>query len=73
MEKLCIDEMLLKYYGEFRKWQLKHFIFTNLAWALEACHTMVMIFADDEPELRCTAAAFEAVGNTCGIRPEEWE
>ncbi|OIW19945.1 hypothetical protein TanjilG_30879 [Lupinus angustifolius] len=27
-KKLCIDEML----------QLKHFVLTNLAWSLEACH-----------------------------------
>ncbi|QHN82140.1 Organic cation/carnitine transporter [Arachis hypogaea] len=44
-----------------------------LAWALEACHTVVMIFADREPEWRCTAAACGAIGSTCAIRPEEWE
>ncbi|XP_057740952.1 organic cation/carnitine transporter 4-like [Arachis stenosperma] len=72
-KKLCMDEMLRKYCGEFGKWQLKHFIFTSLAWALEACHTMVMIFADREPEWQCTAAACGVVGSTCGILPEEWE
>ncbi|MCI06886.1 organic cation/carnitine transporter 4-like, partial [Trifolium medium] len=49
-EKICIDDMLEKYCGEFGKWQLKHFILTCLAWALEAFHTMVMIFADREPD-----------------------
>ncbi|KAL1299367.1 hypothetical protein HN51_043813 [Arachis hypogaea] len=75
-EKLCIDEMLRKYCGEFGKWQLRHFIFTSLAWALEAFHTMVMIFADREPEWRCTAttsAACGVVGSTCEIRPDDWE
>ncbi|KAL4275840.1 hypothetical protein AHAS_Ahas20G0147400 [Arachis hypogaea] len=45
----------------------------RLALALEACHTVFMIFADREPEWRCTAAACGAVGSTCAIRPEEWE
>ncbi|RYQ83947.1 hypothetical protein Ahy_B10g102828 [Arachis hypogaea] len=34
---------------------------------------MVMIFANREPEWRCTAAACGAVGSTCGIWPEERE
>ncbi|KAL1346085.1 hypothetical protein AAHE18_08G164100 [Arachis hypogaea] len=75
-EKLCIDEMLRKYCGEFGKWQLRHFIFTSLAWALEAFHTMVMIFADREPEWRCTAATSATCGmarSTCEIRPDDWE
>ena len=48
-EKLCINEMLQRHCGEFGKWQLKHFILTNLAWTLEAFHTMIMIFADRHP------------------------
>jgi hypothetical protein len=52
-EKQCIDEMLQNYCGEFGPWQLKHFVLTSLAWALEAFHTMIMIFADREPEWRC--------------------
>ncbi|KHN28379.1 Organic cation/carnitine transporter 4 [Glycine soja] len=56
-EKLCIDEMLQKYCGEFGRWQLKHFILTSLAWALEAFHTMVIIFADREPEWQCLDGA----------------
>ncbi|XLR47224.1 hypothetical protein S83_031884 [Arachis hypogaea] len=38
-----------------------------------SCHTMVMIFADREPEWRCNAAACGAVGSTYGIRLEEWK
>ncbi|QHN82136.1 Organic cation/carnitine transporter [Arachis hypogaea] len=53
--------------------KLRHFIFTSLAWALEAYHTMVMIFADRETEWRCTAGAYGAVGSTCGIQSEERE
>ncbi|KAJ6853400.1 organic cation/carnitine transporter 4 [Iris pallida] len=38
--------MLRLHAGEFGRWQLRHFVLTCLAWALEAMHTMVMIFAD---------------------------
>ncbi|KAE8704053.1 Organic cation/carnitine transporter 4 [Hibiscus syriacus] len=51
-KKLCIDDMLQAYCGEFGHWQRKHFVLTSLAWALEAFHTMVMIFADREPGWR---------------------
>ncbi|XP_057414826.1 organic cation/carnitine transporter 4 [Lotus japonicus] len=75
VEKICIDEMLQKYCGEFGRWQLKHFVLTSLAWALEAFHTMVMIFADREPDWRCVAGSgcSAAVGSVCGLRPGEWE
>lgn len=46
-ERLCIDEMLQEYCGEFGPWQSRHFVLTSLAWALEGFHTMVMIFADN--------------------------
>ncbi|KAL9277784.1 hypothetical protein ACSQ67_024992 [Phaseolus vulgaris] len=75
-EKLCIDDMLQKYCGEFGRWQLKHFILTSLAWALEAFHTMVMIFADREPDWRCVPGAdcnSGGDGGVCGLSPEAWE
>lgn len=73
-EKLSIDEMLQKHCGEFGRWQLKHFILTSLAWALEAFHTMVMIFADREPDWTCVAgAACDGGGGLCGLPAESWE
>ncbi|WOL05417.1 hypothetical protein Cni_G14146 [Canna indica] len=49
-ERLGIDDMLQRYAGEFGRWQLRHFVLVSMAWALEAFHTMVMIFADQEPD-----------------------
>ncbi|ESW05025.1 hypothetical protein PHAVU_011G145400 [Phaseolus vulgaris] len=77
-EKLCIDEMLQKYCGEFGRWQLRHFVLTSLAWALEAFHTMVMIFADREPEWRCLDGAAgsgcnPAAKSVCRFEPGSWE
>lgn len=73
-EKLCIDDMLRKYCGEFGYWQLRHFVLTSLAWALEAFHTMVMIFADREPEWRCVKQDCSSGGKSvCGIEPGSWE
>ncbi|EOY12684.1 hypothetical protein QUC31_001939 [Theobroma cacao] len=77
-EKLCIDDMLQKYCGEFGSWQLRHFVLTSLAWALEAFHTMVMIFADQEPAWRCLKGAAgsgcdEKESGVCGLEPGSWE
>jgi OCT family organic cation transporter-like MFS transporter 4/5 len=72
-EKICIDDMFEKYCGEFGKWQLKHFILTCLAWALEAFHTMVMIFADREPDWRCVNGAECGGRSVCGMKAGEWE
>ncbi|XVF34107.1 hypothetical protein REPUB_Repub18cG0028900 [Reevesia pubescens] len=74
-EKLCIDDMLQKYCGEFGSWQLKHFVLTSLAWALEAFHTMVMIFADQEPGWRCIngSGCNEKESSVCGLEPGSWE
>ncbi|KAG9454279.1 hypothetical protein H6P81_007183 [Aristolochia fimbriata] len=76
VERLGIDEMLQKYSGEFGAWQLRHFVLTNLAWGLEAFHTMVMIFADREPAWRCTSVAgpecFSAA-TVCGLPAGSWE
>ncbi|XP_057464420.1 organic cation/carnitine transporter 4-like [Actinidia eriantha] len=73
-QKLCIDDMLQKHCGEFGMWQLKHFVLTSLAWALEAFHTMVMIFADREPAWRCLGpACWAGAGTVCGLEPGSWE
>ncbi|PSR96315.1 Organic cation/carnitine transporter like [Actinidia chinensis var. chinensis] len=73
-QKLCIDDMLQKHCGEFGMWQLKHFVLTSLAWALEAFHTMVMIFADREPAWRCLdPACLAGAGSVCGLEPGSWE
>lgn len=76
-EKMGVDEMLQRFTGEFGRWQLRHFVLTNLAWALEAFHTMVMIFADREPAWRCTAQAGPGCSpraeTVCGLEPGSWE
>lgn len=73
-ERLTVDEMLQKHCGEFGRWQLKHFILTNLAWALEAFHTMVMIFADREPDWTCVRAGSgcDPAAGVCGLEPGSW-
>ncbi|KAL1537749.1 Organic cation/carnitine transporter 4 [Salvia divinorum] len=68
-ERLCMDDMLKKYCGEFGWWQLRHFVLTSMAWALEAFHTMVVIFADREPERRCVGGGECA----CGTEAAAWE
>ncbi|ERN12733.1 organic cation/carnitine transporter 4 [Amborella trichopoda] len=77
IEKIGIDEMLQRFSGEFGWWQLKHFVLTSLAWSLEAFHTMVMIFADREPDWRCTpghgSACARAMGSVCGLESGSWE
>ncbi|EXB50915.1 Organic cation/carnitine transporter 4 [Morus notabilis] len=74
-QKVCIDDMLQNYCGEFGRWQLRHFVLTSLAWALEAFHTMVMIFADREPDWRCVGGTEcdRAVKTVCGLEPGSWE
>ncbi|XP_019183401.1 PREDICTED: organic cation/carnitine transporter 4-like [Ipomoea nil] len=74
-EKLTVDDALQKYCGEFGWWQLRHFVLTSLAWALEGIHTMVMIFADRDPAWRCSSAACSeaATGSVCGLEPGSWE
>ncbi|KAI3702921.1 hypothetical protein L6452_28675 [Arctium lappa] len=69
IERLCIDDMLRKYCGEFGYWQFKHFVLTCLAWSLEAFHTMVMIFADRQPD------AIVAAGDkgVCELDPATWQ
>ncbi|XP_022874750.1 organic cation/carnitine transporter 4-like [Olea europaea var. sylvestris] len=74
-EKLCIDDMLKKYCGEFGFWQLRHFVLTSLAWALEGFHTMVMIFADREPAWRCSGGGggcSTEADSVCHVEPGSW-
>lgn len=78
VERLCMDDMLKRYCGEFGWWQMRHFVLTSMAWALEAFHTMVVIFADREPAWRCTeegGAAECSVGakSVCQLEPGSWE
>ncbi|XP_010931868.1 organic cation/carnitine transporter 4 [Elaeis guineensis] len=70
-ERMGIDEMLRLHAGEFGRWQLRHFLLTSTAWALEALHTMVMIFADREPTWRCSDRPCPA--DPCLLGPGEWE
>ncbi|KAK8648523.1 hypothetical protein V6N13_129273 [Hibiscus sabdariffa] len=76
-KKLCIDDMLQTYCGEFGNWQLKHFVLTSLAWGLEAFHTMVMIFADREPGWRCLGVSGlgcnDKGSSVCGLEPGSWD
>ncbi|KAJ8754629.1 hypothetical protein K2173_010720 [Erythroxylum novogranatense] len=76
-QKLTIDDMFQKHCGEFGTWQLRHFVLVTLAWALEGLHTMVMIFADREPEFKCVeAACADWSGRTkgvCDLQPGSWE
>ena len=80
-EKMSIDEILRVYAGEFGWWQMKHFVLTSMAWALEAFHTMVMIFTDRVPEWRCAAGVGAAACNVdgggtsrlCGLPLGSWE
>ncbi|KAF8649341.1 hypothetical protein HU200_064336 [Digitaria exilis] len=52
-KRVSIDDALSSYAGEFGRWQLRHFVLVSAAWALEALHTMVIIFADREPAMVC--------------------
>lgn len=72
-EKLYIDHMLQKYCGEFGAYQLRHFVLTSLAWALEAFHTMIMIFADREPEWSCSGVGCSPTATSvCGFDEDVW-
>ncbi|EHA8588089.1 organic cation/carnitine transporter 4 [Cocos nucifera] len=66
-EAMGIDQMLQSFAGEFGAWQLRHFTFVSLAWALNAFHTMVVVFADREPDRRCVGPA------GCCAEPGSWE
>ncbi|KAJ1394168.1 Sugar transporter, conserved site [Sesbania bispinosa] len=65
--------MFQNHCGEFGRWQLRHFVLTSLAWALEAFHTMVMIFADRQPDWNClSASSCHGRSDVCSLQPESW-
>ncbi|KAK9092165.1 hypothetical protein Syun_027076 [Stephania yunnanensis] len=68
-----IDDMLEAHCGEFGPWQLKHFLLTCTAWALEAFFTMVMIFADHEPVVMCGSGSTGSSCDVCRSDPGSWE
>lgn len=71
-EKLSIDNMLSKYVGDFGLAQLVHFVVVSLAWCLEGLHTLVMIFADREPEWQCRPSIepYNIASNSTGALPK---
>ncbi|KAL8239233.1 hypothetical protein R6Q59_015800 [Mikania micrantha] len=73
IHRLCIDTMLHRHCGEFGYWQFKHFVLTCTAWALEAFHTMVMIFADREPDWTCEPGSdCNPAAGVCELQPGTW-
>ncbi|KAK8942110.1 Organic cation/carnitine transporter 4 [Platanthera guangdongensis] len=71
-QRMGIDDLLRLHAGEFGRWQLRHFVLTCTAWALEAFHTMVMIFADRQPAWRCLSDG-DCPPEPCGIPSSAWE
>ncbi|PUZ49060.1 hypothetical protein GQ55_7G296000 [Panicum hallii var. hallii] len=71
--RVGIDEALSAHAGEFGRWQLRHFVLVSAAWALEALHTMVIIFADREPAMVCAAAGGAGCGDRCAGAAAGWE
>ncbi|OEL28645.1 Organic cation/carnitine transporter 4 [Dichanthelium oligosanthes] len=69
--RLGIDDALSMHAGEFGRWQLRHFVLVSAAWALEALHTMVIIFADREPAMVCGASG--GCGDRCAGAAAGWE
>ncbi|KAL3678596.1 hypothetical protein R1sor_021552 [Riccia sorocarpa] len=87
-EFLTVDDMLVKYVGEFGPAQFCHFFLVSLAWILEALQTMVMIFGERVPEWRCVdqGGQVNSIGNNstdgfcnpsassvCNLDPSSWE
>lgn len=56
-ESLSVDDMLVKWVGEFGLAQLAHFVAVSFAWAFEGLHTFVMVFADHQPAWQCRKPA----------------
>uniref|UniRef100_A0A453D2P5 Uncharacterized protein n=2 Tax=Aegilops tauschii subsp. strangulata TaxID=200361 RepID=A0A453D2P5_AEGTS len=71
-DRLSIDDALAQHAGEFGRWQLRQFVMVTAAWALEAMHTMVMIFADREPAMSCPAGD-RRCGDRCAGAAAGWE
>ncbi|KAH9323187.1 hypothetical protein KI387_017826, partial [Taxus chinensis] len=81
-KRITIDYMLMKWTGEFGKWQVRHFILASFAWTLEALHNMVMIFADQQPEWQCKpnnnngGLGFDScstAASICSMERSSWE
>ena len=70
--RVSIDDALAQHAGEFGRWQLRHFVLVSAAWALEALHTMVIIFADREPAMTCPAGD-GLCGDRCAGAAAGWE
>ncbi|CAM0902464.1 unnamed protein product [Alopecurus aequalis] len=70
--RMSIDDALAQHAGEFGRWQLRHFVLVSAAWVLEAMHTMVIIFADREPAMSCTAGDGRC-GDPCAGAAAGWE
>ncbi|BFI43194.1 hypothetical protein MPTK2_8g15970 [Marchantia polymorpha subsp. ruderalis] len=83
VEYLTVDEMLVKYVGEFGRAQFWHFVLVSLAWTVEALHTMSMIFGDRVPAWRCVDQGSSDGGggggsctpssSLCDLAPGSWE
>lgn len=80
VEYLTVDEMLVKYVGEFGRAQFWHFVLVSLAWTVEALHTMSMIFGDRVPAWRCVDQGSSDGGGSCtpssslcDLAPGSWE
>ncbi|KAL3678586.1 hypothetical protein R1sor_021542 [Riccia sorocarpa] len=61
-ELLTVDDMLVKYVGEFGPAQFWHFVLVSLAWTVKALQTMVMIFGERVPEWRCVEQGVQVKG-----------
>lgn len=70
--RVSIDDALTWHAGEFGRWQLRHFVLVSAAWALEALHSMVIIFADREPAMVCPAGDGRC-GDRCAGAAAGWE
>jgi OCT family organic cation transporter-like MFS transporter 4/5 len=70
-QRLSIDDALAQHAGEFGRWQLRHFVLVSAAWALQALHTMVIIFADREPDMGC-AIGDGGCGDRCAGASAGW-
>lgn len=54
-ERLCMDDMLQSYYGEFGGWQMMHFVLTSLlsnvgTRSISHDGDDIYIYADQEPK-----------------------
>ncbi|KAG0469844.1 hypothetical protein HPP92_016544 [Vanilla planifolia] len=71
-EGMGVDEMLRRFVGEFGPWQLRQFLLASIAWALNALHTMVVVFANRDPDGRDSCSAAPLPGWRAVSTVEEW-